>query len=447
MARREWILAGVGVIALLALGVILGVALAPRNDTETDPVPPQKESPFPEVKSYIDNICSSLNDTSLCQDVCAPADCCVTSGRNSCLSDHADSCLAYAKCHAVIEDTIAPPAPLDLHEVCSSGNLDECRNACQAAKCCFDEETESCQATHLLTCLDYAPCQVLNNKSKLTPADTEELLETCSLSVDGTIPSEECDQACRKASCCWDDGDDSCLQTNFVACLSYSPCEDLVLRKPNNMVDLPTVNVEQACSVDSVLTSEGFQRCQAACQPAWCCHASREPYNCFMEDPFGCLRYQQCDVLPLAGGSVPRAPSNLLDVCKGIDKLESGALQSCIDSCKPSACCVADGEDNCYNDGNALACDEYEVCKPIHALSSGKTLESPPNMLAVCTRENVSTQAGFNMCVDICKPAACCNSLGSDNCLLDNIATCGEWNIGGCHLLSNAAVLASRGGT
>ena len=38
---------------------------------------------------------------------------------------------------------------------------------------------------------------------------------------------------------------------------------------------------------------------------------------------------------------------------------------------------------------------------------------------------------------NICQPAACCNSLGDDNCLLDNISTCSEWNAGGCYLFAS----------
>jgi len=443
MTRREWILAGVGVIALIGLAVGLGVALAPSgkdtSPTSATTLPPQKESPFPETKAYIDSICSSFNDTSLCEDVCAPAECCTTSGRKSCLSEYADSCLAYAKCHGVVEiEILAPPAPLNLPEICARDNLTDCSEACHDAKCCFEEDMESCQATHLLTCLDYAPCQVLNTRSRLRPADTSSLIEMCSLSGDETIPSEECMGACRGASCCWADGDDSCLQTNFMECMTYSPCNEFDFRKPNNMVDPPTANIERVCSVDSVLTQEGYAKCQAQCNEGWCCNAAREPYNCFAEDPFGCLYYQQCEILPLAGGSVPRAPFNLTDICN-IDDLDAGALENCIETCKPAACCVVEGDENCYNDGNALACDEYEICKPVHTLSSGN-LESPPNALAVCTKENVSTEAGYKMCASICEPAACCNSLGPDNCLLENIATCGEWNIGGCYLLSSTLI-------
>jgi hypothetical protein len=449
VTRREWILAGIGVIALVGLAVGLAVALAPSDDRTT--TVQQAESPFPESKAYIDNVCASQDDSSLCQDVCAAAECCTTSGSNSCLSLNADDCLAYAKCHVVLEEKpVAPPAPLDLQDLCLFQNdLTACRNACQVAECCYntqDVHVESCQATHFLTCLDYAPCQVLSESTSLRPSDTQRLLEICSLSVDGTTPSEECEVACRRASCCWEQGEGSCLQSDFMSCLTYSPCHDVFFRKPNSVVDKPSMNIEQVCSLDRILTPDGYEECKEQCEEAACCSATNPPYNCFKNDPFACLWYSKCELLPLAGGTVPRAPSDLNDICSDIAELGSAELQTCLDYCKQSVCCDADGVENCYNDGNALACDEYQVCKPIYSTLERGHLKSPPKTLSLCTPDNVASEAGYKFCTDICEPAECCNSLGDDSCLLDNIEMCGEWNMGGCYLISAAFARRSGGG-
>lgn len=435
-SRREWALSGVAVVALVGLAVGLAIALQPSKHDE--PALQTQQSPFLETKAYIDNVCSSQNDASLCEEVCEPALCCTTtSKRNSCLSQNAADCLAYSKCHVVF-DEIAPPAPLDLENICSQADLSACHSACQAAECCYSDEVESCQATHLLKCLDYAPCQVLREDTTLRPSNTNELFEYCSLSVDGTTPSKECEVACRKASCCWND-DDSCLQSDFLSCLTYSPCQELKLRPPHLVVDKPRRNIEQVCSVDSLLDSrDGYERCQEDCERASCCSSEKvPPYNCFQNDPFGCLFYEKCERLSLAGGSVPRAPSNINEICKDVRSLDASQLQTCIATCKPSACCGAEN-DNCYNDGNVLACDEYQVCKPIYGLFEASSLSAPPDNLRLCTPENVATASGYQFCEKICEPAECCNSMGEDNCLLDNIVACGEWNIGGCYLLSGA---------
>jgi hypothetical protein len=82
-----------------------------------------------------------------------------------------------------------------------------------------------------------------------------------------------------------------------------------------------------------------------------------------------------------------------------------------------------------------LVCAEYEICKPIHALSSGVLGEPPENLAEVCNADALSNVDGYRQCWIMCQPARCCNDLGSDNCVLENIMTCGEWNIGGCYML------------
>lgn len=444
MSRREWALVALGVIALVGLGVGLGVALAPSDD-ETETVS-QSSSAFSESAAVIQDVCVDEFAENECRDACQEAECCtVASGRNSCLSTNANQCFAYSKCHMVLENddydssSSIPPAPSDLYDVCAS-DLTSCREKCQAAECCFTEsdEMESCQATRLLACMDYAPCQVLRGEYVLTPANTSELAEICS------TPSEECSSVCQAASCCWNRGEDSCFQSDFISCLTYAPCQELRLRPPLSVLERPKVNVEQVCGIDSLLTADGYEECAQVCKDATCCFATNPPYNCFKNDPFGCLYYGKCELLPLAGGSVPRAPSNINDICKDVYSLDATELQTCLDACKPSACCASQ-DDNCYDQGNVLACDEYKICKPLYGVLSQETntLRSPPETLRLCTPENVATASGFTYCKNVCEPAECCNSMGDDSCLLDNIVTCAEWNIGGCHLL---ATTAARGG-
>ena len=450
MTRREYMFAGISVIALIGLAVGLGVALSPPNHStnsgndSTSTAPPfgASESVFTETKEYIDNVCSSEDSLTLCRLVCAPADCCTVGGdgdNDSCFPEQASSCLEYAKCHAVLTD-FAPPAPQNLHDVCSRSDLDDCRDACQAVTCCFENDSavgeSSCRATQLLTCLDYAPCQVLRNYTNVPPFDTEQLLQMCALSEDGTAASEECEVACQDASCCWNG---NCLETDLINCLTYAPCDELVLPSPNTKVDVPTSNIQQVCSVESIFQQDSYQECRELCDKASCCTDATD--NCILDDPLGCLMYEPCNILPLVGGSVPPPPDNLRKICNGVDDLDSGALQTCIDSCEPAACCVAEGDDNCVDDGNAWACSMYGICEPVYALSGG-SVQSPPSTLSqFCSSSNLSTVEGYTACASLCEPAACCNSLGSDNCMLENISTCGEWNIGGCYLLTS-----TRGG-
>jgi hypothetical protein len=197
--------------------------------------------------------------------------------------------------------------------------------------------------------------------------------------------------------------------------------------------------------VDSILTSDGFQECFAECQIASCCRAAaRGPYNCFDQDPLGCLQYESCQLLDQASGDVPRAPLDLNETCQDFETLDIDDLQWCLETCQPSACCFdTTNDDNCWEDGNQLACREYTVCQALlQATRTGTTrLPSPPAQLDEnsCAAETIATVEGFELCVKLCQPAECCNSLGNDNCLLDNIAMCSEWNALGCFLFASIA--------
>ena len=183
------------------------------------------------------------------------------------------------------------------------------------------------------------------------------------------------------------------------------------------------------CTIDSVLEQDGYKECQQQCEEASCCATDAQDCD------GACLYYSRCDLLTQAGGSVPRAPHNLEDLCN-IDDLGNDALKSCMQVCEPAACCEAEGDKNCVNEGNKLVCAEYaDICKPIYDL--GGTLESPPENLAViCNGNTLSTVDGYETCWHMCQPAQCCNDV-DDNCLLENIITCGQWNIGGCYLLEH----------
>jgi hypothetical protein len=83
-----------------------------------------------------------------------------------------------------------------------------------------------------------------------------------------------------------------------------------------------------------------------------------------------------------------------------------------------------------------LVCAEYDICVPVHTLSSGSLVDPPENLAVVCNGSALSSVDGYTQCEIMCRPAQCCNSLGGDNCLLENIMACNEWNVGGCYLLN-----------
>ena len=364
-----------------------------------------QHSPFPETKASIDSVCSNSQNMTACRQACEPAKCCGASmnERDSCLANYPDACLAYTSCHAVFMTTTilttTTAAPPNLHTICSWENKSACRKACQAAECCWSTDDSSCVSDKLFQCLDYAPCQVLKETNSLYPADTSQLLQVCTLEDN---VNDECQDQCDKASCCWKEQGEDCFPTNLVACWTYAPCPQFKrVPPPYSRVDPPRIDLQQVCGVDSILTSEGFQACSVECKEASCCTAAREPYNCFHEDPLGCLQYESCSLLDQAGGSVPRAPDSIQERCRDFQTLGIDDLQWCMDSCQRGACCFATNEDNCFEDGNQLACEEYTVCQPLlQATQTRTTLPRPPVQLQVCTPDNLQTVAGWNQCAE-----------------------------------------------
>lgn len=454
----------VGAIAALALvGLVVGLSVGltrDNNGTQAAPVT-TTTSQFTETKAFIDAVCSD-DDTTQCSEACEPVDCCNPFAENNCLMENAEKCMEYAMCH-VVKEVEARGAPSGLLETCLT-DKDECSKQCEDVKCCFDA-TEKCQDTQFLTCMDYAACQVLNMAGTVDPAPID-LWETC------TDPDEQddCEKECEKASCCWDE-DANCLATDFITCMTYAPCGSLLIQMPNTVVDRPSSTFQSTCSVDSVLTDDGYEACEKQCEEASCCSAEGDK-NCFQEDMVGCLQHLQCGLLAFAGGSVEKADTEELGkACDLQDILNGGPIDDCLKACEAAECCVAEGDENCFADGNALACASYLPCLPVLVLGDAGlgdifsggfpdwgdgfpdfgdgdgegfpplfgegTIDAPPDDLKEkCSPANLNTDEGKAECEDLCEEVKCCTSTGDDNCLLENIVMCATWNLQGCFQLN-----------
>ena len=463
--KKKLLLAAIAALALVGLVVGLSVGLT-RNKNgssaadDAATAPTTQASAFVETQAVINNVCSK-DDTTKCEEACQPVDCCNPFNENNCLMDEAEKCMEYAKCH-VVKELKTLGAPANLTDICSKDDKSDCTDACQDVKCCYDGNNK-CQDSQFLTCIDYAACQVLNKNSTVDPAPVD-LLETC------TDPDKvnDCETACEEAACCWDPSNANCLQTDMITCLTYAPCGSLLLQMPNTVVDFPDEAFTAACSVDSVLTENGYNDCEKYCGEASCCSADDES-NCFASDPIGCLQHLQCGLLALAGGTVPKAdPEELQTACDLQDILNGGSMDSCQKACEAAACCVAQGNDNCLADGNALACATYAPCLPVLLLSESGlgdifsggglpdftnlpnfgdgipdifgegTIDAPPDDLSdTCSVESLATEEGRAKCEEVCKEVECCTSTGNDNCLLENIIMCATWNLQGCFAVSS----------
>lgn len=210
-------------------------------------------------------------------------------------------CVAYAKCQAISEKV--DPAPSNLPYLCNEETLatdpEACEEICRNARCCFNDEGESCVADDLDICMDYAPCQNLRATDNLLLTAPEKLDHDCFYG----FPT--CHEECEKAACC-NDRNSRCFQENFMACLTYAPCNnvseavEIVIPEIFTRLPMPPAELIYACDEDQTeLEQEHLKPCAEYCQEARCCYEQDPSANCFHDDPLGCLLWHQhCQVEP-----------------------------------------------------------------------------------------------------------------------------------------------------
>ena len=353
-------------ICLLFLAMILfmvGLSMILKHFFFSDisdnaPQTPERpaNSSFPEDKMVIDQVCSrgtfSSDNGERCQEACAPQyfACCdpfdefdlynITASEeeeeegegeettqenlnatlapfqinatddkfaNCSLDQEIRGCMSYAKCQALSKQI--EPAPSTLPVLCSMHHLGidpvSCQELCKPIKCCYSDGKDNCLADNFDICADYAPCQNLRESFVLETAP-DDLDQAC------LWQKPECNEYCEKARCCGDP-QSSCLQDNFLSCLTYSSCNgvtnvEIKVGKQFSVVPKPPPSLPSACEekhqllngqhvgVDDFPTSD--KSCSELCEQALCCWANNPTDNCFFEDPLGCLAWeQQCQVL------------------------------------------------------------------------------------------------------------------------------------------------------
>lgn len=372
--------------------------------------------------------------------------------------DNVESCVAYAKCQVIGENSRFPPALEQLPQICSeealSSNPQDCIDACSDVKCCYDTTSEdSCIANQFLVCLDYAPCQnlrTLSNNSDGTfiytaPPDLDEMCLP-DFPFDGSINDSKidhrdyCEDNCQAASCCLNEvivssAEGSCLQNNFISCLTYAPCGGLLIPPIHDKVPPPDDKIDKLCSVENILNDDtGYDDCLAVCSTGECCTSSiteAPSETCFLQDPIGCLEYLPCLNLMVVGGDIDMAPDDLNEICD-LNVLKDGgeeAVSKCEEKCKPGSCCVdLDWQDNCVDEGNLLTCASYLPCSILYLMGSDTIPEPPEELSEVCSIFHSEYNA--TACGELCSQASCCSWNNRDkSCLTDNIMVCSHWSL------------------
>jgi len=229
-----------------------------------------------------------------CINTCEDFDCCDPTLQNSCFLWNPDGCFNYKRCHATSSGIEIPPS--DLADICTpaavAADRGACETACAPTACCWESDV-TCY-DKIYTCLDYSPCQNLRADSRV-PAATIEVEKSCDTAVTGSVTQRSaCEEACEPAECCWDSGDDGCLETDFLSCLTYNPCKKLYFPIIATTVRLPPATIPEDCSV-SLINSGSTEKCKTSCSAGTCCFDAEG--SCFNQDPLACLAYETCRVL------------------------------------------------------------------------------------------------------------------------------------------------------
>jgi hypothetical protein len=339
---------------LLFLAVMIGLSMlfnhfffgdTSDNGPQLEPRP--ENQTFPRDKQEIDSACSGgtfrLDNGELCKEACVPQffKCCdpfaefdltiITASNNETnttdyeydsklpdknvtfLEDYEDfddsecsfdtdirGCMSYAKCQALGGQV--DPAPANLPEVCSIKRLKKddgsCLALCASLECCYSSGSDNCLAEKFDLCMDYAPCQNLRFKNY-------RVLETAprTLDYDCYWQQPACTEECERARCC-SDPENSCLQFNFMSCLTYSPCNNVTeinIEVPPifSYMNEPPQEITFACNAKNEAVLEPSEKsCEEICSEAVCCWESDPAKSCFQKDPLGCLLWDsQCQVL------------------------------------------------------------------------------------------------------------------------------------------------------
>jgi hypothetical protein len=373
------------------------------NKGATDNAAPTSErnSTFPENKGYIDQVCSTgtidQDDGALCREACEPQffACCdpfaefrdivilrensTTSGPTSIPTSGPTSRPTSAPTTTTSAptafrnpffDTSAPTYVdqddddnVDLSRGDEIG-VDDVNNSSAypladddaLLECSFDDDPRGC--------MSYSKCQAIAGLIDPAPSTLPILCAAEGLERDRT----SCEEACRRARCCWAEPGKNCLAKNFDICIDYSPCQNLRVSDVF-IVETAPDDLDQVCFLE---TPECFE----ACAEAECC--GDPDSSCFRENFISCLTFSPCTNVTITNIAIPpmysvvaEPPALLKYACNADkEKVLEGTEKTCAEYCQESACCREEDQiSNCFN-FDPLGCVQWEhQCQMLNVLA------------------------------------------------------------------------------
>jgi hypothetical protein len=277
--RRCLLVTSLLVVLAVVIAVICGVSVQKSRSSAAaaeqqqnlnqveDGVPDHAVLPAPptnlkEMCTGAAEAANNLDESTLeqCKAACEPAKCCdiPSQFKSSCLRGNEDVCMAYHQECFVLEletygsnendpfvlhqsDVTVVAAPPNLTDTCSMNSLTSdsgtmaCSKLCKPYECCFSTDVASCADQEL--CEGYSPCMNLRAHATLDATITKEVNALCAFAkLEKSVENrQQCNNACKLARCCFDDG---CFAKPDGFCRQYKSCKNLYGKKGDTLEEI-----------------------------------------------------------------------------------------------------------------------------------------------------------------------------------------------------------------
>jgi hypothetical protein len=223
-------------------------------------------------------------------------------------------------------------------------------------QCSFDQETRGC--------MSYSKCQAIGGLIDPAPSTLPILCAAEGLERDRT----SCEEACRRARCCWAEEGKNCLGRNFDICIDYAPCQNLRVSDVF-IVETAPDDLDQACLWE-------LPECFETCAEAECC--GNPDSSCFRDNFIACLTFTPCTNVTITNINIPPMYSVVsappIEIKYACNADNEGVLEpttkTCAEYCQESACCREDDQQaNCFN-FDPLGCVQWQhQCQMLNEVS------------------------------------------------------------------------------
>jgi hypothetical protein len=286
-----------------------------------------------------------------------------------------------------------------------------------------------------------SPTQLVNGseygdeRKYILPSKVPKNLQSvCSpLSIQSEEGYDKCLELCYPSHCCSYESNSqlSCLNDYRSECEQYrSSCQHLdhARSKQSGM------QVDQVCSIQSLMTHDGVKACQDICEPFQCCFNKDRDIKCNISESL-CFEHGACvastNSLDNVLNSYEEATEFVNQACNDLSTYEGQT--KCSSICNQASCCFV--TDSLWKRSCNLPCNQYTACSslygPIQANNPslyGSNVSVYDQIEHTCDLKKLETLHGIRSCLEICEHHLCCLSGPQNGCSTMNSVGCDEYH-------------------